>query len=323
MPASEDERSETVAEPLPGAIAVVARDRGWAAVATRLLEQALPGEGFTDEDLATVLWDDPGVVLAADDDSGFVAAAVRTSGSRTAGYVKVLAVDPAQRRSGRGGALLAAAESWCRDQGATEVHLAGVAPVYLWPGVDVVTMVPMLCLAERSGYQARTSELNMVLPSTFRRAPAAAVGNDRLDLVRLVDDADVAAVVELVARRWPHWSEELDLAVEGGTAIGAFRGRAGGPDDLGGAAGAGGTALGRAVGFVCHSVSRLGLLGPMGTDPEDQGGGVGGALVGAVGADLQAAGVETIEICWVGPTTFYAKLGATVNRSFRTYRKRF
>lgn len=269
------------------------------------MERALPGEGFTADDLLSILWEDPGIVVGVDDE-GFAAATVRRFGELVTGFVKVVAVAPTSRQHGLGAALLDTVEQWCVEQGAREVHLSGTAPVYLWPGVDLVAMTPMLCLAERAGYEPRSAELNMVLPATYRPVRSkGGIPGGAISVRHVLDGPDLVATRAFVADGFAHWLDEFDRAVESGTAIGAFG------DD------------GTPLGFVCHSVSRLGLLGPMATDPDRRGGGVGAALVGAVGTDLQAAGVPEIEICWVGPVTFYAKLGATVHRVFRTYRKRF
>ena len=74
-------------------------------------------------------------------------------------------------------------------------------------------------------------------------------------------------------------------------------------------------------GFGCHSVNRLGWLGPMGTDPVQRHGGIGTALLSAIATDLQAAGLSTVEVAWVGPVGFYANAaGATVSRTFRSLR---
>jgi hypothetical protein len=76
---------------------------------------------------------------------------------------------------------------------------------------------------------------------------------------------------------------------------------------------------GAVVGFGCHSVNRLGWLGPMGTDPDRRHGGTGNALLGAIATDLMAAGLSSVEVSWVGPVGFYANAaGASVSRTFRT-----
>ena len=102
----------------------------------------------------------------------------------------------------------------------------------------------------------------------------------------------------LASRSFPHWLDEVERARAAGTCYAA---RAGG----------------ETIGFACHSVNRAGWIGPMATDPERQGSGVGRALLGAVCESLGAAGHADADIAWVGPIGFYAKAGAVVSRLFR------
>ena len=121
-------------------------------------------------------------------------------------------------------------------------------------------------------------------------------------MARALEEATASSAQALIAEHWPQWSAEVGRAVEQGTCLVAMA------DD-------------RAVGVACHSVNRPGWLGPMATDPARQRAGVGAGLVSAVCEDLMVAGHERAEIAWVGPVRFYAKLGATVSRVFRTYAK--
>jgi GNAT superfamily N-acetyltransferase len=284
-----------------------------------LTDAALPGEELNEDELLACCWDDPspaagpasgdggvgdapgerGAVLGLADGTGAVSVVWRGPGAfRPGAYVKLVAVHPDARRQGRGHALLAAAEAWAWDQGAEALHLAGAPPFYLWPGVDVLA-TEALCLADARGYDEVGTGTNLTLPSGFR-APTP----DGVEVRRAVHDPDVAAVAVLVGAHWPEWRDETARAVEHGCCHGAF------------------TADGTAVGFVCHSVSRAGWLGPMGTDPARRGGGVGRSLLGAVARDLMIAEMPAVEICWAGPVRFYAANGATVSRVFRQYRLR-
>lgn len=263
-----------------------------------LLDDALPDEGLTDDELLACCWDDPGVVLAPPDGSGAISAVVRTWGDRRIGFVRLLAVHPGARRSGVGTALVHAAEAWLAEQGASEVRWGGSAPFYLWPGVDV-RATAALCLAESTRYRADGAELNLSCPTTFRATPPEAV-----DVRRALADDDAGALLDLARRSWPHWRAELDRGIEQGGAFGAF------------------TDEGEACGFACHSVNRAGWVGPMATDPGAQHGGIGSALLGALCRDLMVAGRRDAEIAWVGPVSFYAKTaGASVSRVFRTFVK--
>lgn len=281
-----------------------------AADVAALLADAAPHEGLTTDELLACCWDDPGLVLGVDADGGpgadaVVAAVVRRAGDHAVGFVRLVAVHPGRRRTGVGRSLLAEAEGWLFDQGATEVRLGGEAPFYLWPGVDV-RATAMLCLAEAAGYEPVGAELDLSLPATFR-APAP----EGVEVRRVLDDADVAAVRALLDEVFPWWWPETARGIDAASCLAAF------PAGASEAAGAG-----RALGFACHSVNRAGWLGPMGTDPAARHRGVGHALLGAVCQDLMVAGRRDVEVAWIGPVGFYAAAGASVSRVFRTLRRR-
>jgi GNAT superfamily N-acetyltransferase len=263
-----------------------------------LVDDALPRERLTSDELLAGCFDDPGAVLAFSDGSGAVSAVTRSFGELTIGWVRLIAVPSEARRHGRGRALLAAAEDWAYAQGATEMHLGESAPFYFWPGVPGDAL-EMLCLAEAARYDSVGGELNMSIPTTFR-APAP----ENVTVRRVVDDAEAEAVGTFIDEHWPWWLAEARRGIEQGGCHAAF-------DDRD-----------RAVlGFACHSVNRAGWIGPMGTDAVRRGRGVGHALLGALCIDLMTANFRDAEIAWVGPVRFYAKAGARVSRMFRLYRK--
>lgn len=261
-----------------------------------LCEAAMPGERLTADELLAVLWDDPGLVLADPGGAGAVAAVVRRVGDVAVAFLKLAVVHPSAQRHGLGRRLLAAAESWAWDEGAGEMHLAGSAPFYLWPGVDV-SFTAMHCLVEAGGYLETGAVFDMAVPAGFR-----AEGPDGVALRRVIDDADAEAVDTLVAQRWPEWSAEQRRGTEQGTCVAAF--------DPG---------TGEAVAFACHSVNRAGWFGPTGTDDAWRHRGIGLALLGQVCTDLSVAGYTDVEIAWIGPVGFYAAAGGRMSRVFRTY----
>ena len=109
----------------------------------------------------------------------------------------------------------------------------------------------------------------------------------------------------LVQKHWPNWEAEALRAVEHGCCHVAVA-----ADEA---------ATSGALGFACHSVNRAGWIGPMGTDPHGQHGGVGTAMLSQLCRDLRAADMPEAEVAWVGPVGFYAKAaGATVSRVFRS-----
>jgi GNAT superfamily N-acetyltransferase len=274
-------------------------DRSQSAALTAIVDGALPAEGLSEDELLACLWDDVDPTLVVGDpERGVAAGVVRdVGGGRRVGFVQLLAVVPPAQRQGLGRALVRELERWAFDeQGATSIAVGGGAPFYLWPGVDVFA-TPALCLFEALGYSPLGAQLNMGFP-TGHRAPVP----DGAVLRRALEEADVAAGLAFVERHWPNWVAETRRAIEHGTCHLAFA-----------------DADGAVVGFGCHSVNRLGWLGPMGTDPTRRHGGLGDALLGAIATDLMATGLHTVEVAWVGPLGFYANAaGATVSHAFRT-----
>ena len=270
-----------------------ARDRAGRLAA--LVDECLPGEHLSEDELVACCWDDPGVVLALDDGAGAVAAVARGP----IGFVKLLVVAPHARRLGHGLELVRAAERWAERAGCTEMVPGPSAPFYLWPGVDV-RWTAALALFERAGYSPVGAEVNMSCPTSHRADPPPGVVVDRV-----LEDADATAALAFARRSFAHWLPEVERGIEHAACLLARDG-AGGP----------------VVGFCCHSVNRAGWVGPMATDPARRGGGVGSALLSAACRDLRAAGHPDAEIAWVGPVGFYAKAaGASVSRTFRTLRR--
>jgi GNAT superfamily N-acetyltransferase len=269
---------------------------------TALVAAALADEHLSAEDLALACWDDPdpAVVLGSPDGAGAVAGVVRRVGDETVGFVRLVAVAPESRRRGLGRSLLSTAEAWLVERGATRLAAGGEAPFYLWPGVDF-TATAALCLFEAAGYVDAGAAVNLScrLPVLPVPPPAGVV------VRRVGEEADAGAVRALVDLVWPWWRPELDRGINRGWCHGGF------------------VDGGVAVGFACHSVNRAGWVGPIGTDPAAQRGGVGAALLAAVGADLTAAGHRQAEIAWIGPVGFYVRtVGASVSRVFATRVKR-
>lgn len=279
-------------------------DRTRAADLAAIVDAALPGEGLTEDELVAVCWEDVDatLVVGAPGGAGAAAGVVHDAGGgRRIGFVQLVAVVPDGRRHGHGRTLVDAISRWAvEEQGCSSLAVGGAAPFYLWPGVDVHA-TPALCLFEAVGFVARGAELNLSFPTRHRAPPP-----DGVELRRALEEADVAAGLAFVARHWPNWVAETRRAVSHGTCHLAFS-----TDD------------GEVVGFGCHSVNRLGWLGPMGTDPERRHGGTGNALLGAIATDLMAAGLQAVEVAWVGPVGFYAHAaGAATSRAFRTFSRR-
>jgi GNAT superfamily N-acetyltransferase len=232
-------------------------------------------------------------VLGAADGSAAIAVGVHGK----LGYVRVAAVAPTSQGTGLGRALVVAAEEWAHGEGADRMQAGAEAPFYLWPGIDV-QWTKALCLFESLGYRPVEAELNMSCPTTFRSPPPEGV-----EVRRVLSDGDAGAVLAFCERTFPHWMPELRRGIDHGACHAAFD-----PEP---------------IGFACHSVNRIGWVGPMGTDPERRHKRVGAALLSELCKDLRVAGFADAEIAWVGPVGFYARTaGAAVSRTFRVVAKR-
>ncbi|WBC12726.1 GNAT family N-acetyltransferase [Micromonospora sp. WMMA1998] len=227
------------------------------------------------------------------------------------GHVDLVAVTPAERRQGVGGALLAEAEARLAALGATELLLAGNPPYYAWPGIDV-RYTPAVCAASRLGFRQDRTAWNMTAELT-EGSPAlrsTEVAEQRLAgrgvTVRRAGPADLPALTAFAR------------ATFGGTWDGELAGSVGRPDA--------GAHLaerdGEILGFAAWGSARPSWFGPMGTAPAAEGSGIGGVLLRRCLRDQAAAGIGAAQIGWVGPVPFYSgAAGARIERVFFLYRK--
>lgn len=272
-----------------------------------LTDAALPSENLTGDELLASCWEDPdpAIVLGRPDGSGAISGVVREMRGRRVAFVQLVAVRPERRRQGLGRALVEGLAGWAFDEGAGDavaLAVGGGSPFYLWPGVDVRAFAA-LCLFESLGFRPVGAELNLSFPSRLAPSLSPAPADAAPEVRRALDDDDAARTLDFVGRHWPGWRAEAERSLEHGSCHIAVSG------------------AGVVVGFACHSVNRLGWLGPMGTDPARRAAGIGRALLDAVATDLRVAGLESVEVSWVGPVGFYAKAaGASVSRTFRTLR---
>jgi len=264
-----------------------------------LVEESMPGEGLTEDDLLGVCFDDSslGVSTVLGDDAGAVSVAVRDG----VGAVQLLCVHPDARREGRGRRLLDDATAWAFDNDAQLLTIGAAPPWYLWPGIDVRWTAGQV-LAESAGFRLDGAAVNMSCPTSVR-VPAP----EGVSLRRIVTDDDAALVLALCERAFqPAWRHEAGRGIEHGACHGAFD-----------------AATGELLGFAAHSVNRAGWFGPTGVDPTKQRRGVGAPLLAACLLDLKVAGFDRCEISWIGPTGFYVKAaGAEISRVFRHATKR-
>jgi len=252
-----------------------------------LCAAAMPREALTAAELGWICAGE-GTTIVGDDDAAAVVT-IASVGDYLGAWLVLVAVHPDHQGRGRGRAVVAEVVEGARASGASDLHLATAIPRYVWPGVDLMdTRAAAFC--EAIGFDDGPIGINMAISTSFEQPPPSGV---------TVERETGFGALELCDRSYPHWRPEVERAIELGT---AFSARA---------------TDGATIGFSCHSVNRRRWIGPMATDPDRRAGGIGGATLAAVCADLRALGESTGEIAWVSNLRFYGKCGATVSRVFR------
>ena len=226
------------------------------------------------------------------------------------GYVRLMAVDPAYRLKGIGGALLKELETRLKARGCQVVSTMDCPHNYFMPGVDH-RYTPAFCFLEKHGYRKQWENHNLICdigPGFYSEldGQVASLAKEGVEIrrARRGDEENVHAFIEA---NWPGWHDEVD---------GAF---ANDPITL-----YIGIHEGRTIAFSGYQGNNraLGWFGPMGTLPDLRGKGVGGLLLRLCLLDLARQGWRRAIIPWVGPTRFYARYaGARLDRCFYAYRK--
>ena len=287
-------------------------DAGELGAAVALLNRASERDWFPIEQVREAVLEDDGLrpelMLAARDGDEMVGVAVGVTRGEGA-HVKLFAVAPERRRRGVGTELLAEIEARLAASGAKTVRLFADAPWYLRPGVDYQSTA-MVSFFERRGYETRRPACNMSVD--LAKAPLDTAADERRLLadgivVRRLAAADEDGFTRYMDEKWGvNWRTEATRALRRGpvsTHVAT-------------------TPAGEFIGFASHSVSGPGQFGPMGTNPELRGKGVGAVLLKRCMADLRDAGLAEADIQWVGPKGFYADaVGAVISRCFWQYEK--
>jgi mycothiol synthase len=259
------------------------------------------------ENLASDRGAEPDLRLAVRRGRDPIAAAAGTRRGEVA-YVKLLAVDPSARRQGVGSALLAELERRLVAAGATTLRVFADAPHYLRPGVDFRD-TPFVSFLERRGFQQRRAVCNMTADLATAPLDTAAdearLSEQGFEVGRLRAD-EAEPFDRYLAERWGESWRVEGMASLRRDPISTHVARRDG----------------RIVGFATHSVSGPGQFGPMGTDQELRGRGVGAVLLRRCLADQRAAGLPECDIQWVGPKGFYADhVGARITTCYWQYEK--
>lgn len=288
----------------------------------RIAAQSLRWDQSDASSLVELLWpqEHPELAVVATEDGEPVGCALGAlRGDR--GHINLLMVAPGVRRRGLGRALLQTLEQRLESAGAQRIFAGGASPRFAWAGVDVRYSAAGFLL-ESAGYAKANQAVNMTVDLTEAESWLGGAGDlDGLGglgaeavpedvTLRPLREDDRAAITPWLASFGGTWLEETLATLErpGSRCHLAVR-NDGRPDAA-------------YLGFACYGVNRADWFGPMGTDEASRGLGIGSVLLRRCLADLRAAGYDSAQIAWVGPTKFYAKVvDAYIDRVFWIYRK--
>jgi mycothiol synthase len=239
-------------------------------------------------------------------DGGAVVGLAASSGR----WLRILAVDPAARGRGIGGALLAAIEGDVRARRAPAIRTLDQPGNYLSPGIPADDDATLGWLARR-GYRVDGDNHNLLVDvagnprvTAGRAAELSAAAAAAGYTVRRASAADRAALLAMIEGYFSRpWAFEIGRALDDEPAgVHLALDPAGAP-----------------VAFAGHDGNNRGLgwFGPAGTLPEHRGKRLGEALLVACLVDVAAAGLTTATIAWIGPRAFYQRaVGVAGERRF-------
>lgn len=219
------------------------------------------------------------------------------------GYVDAIAVDASARRRGMATRLLEDLEGRLVSAGATELKIGENTWFYAWPGLDVA-YTAAFGLFERAGYRQVSAAHNMDvalagwIPGTAEPILQRQQGKV---VVRRAQASDWLQVEAFIREKFTEvWRHEAGLAVHRDPSTMFIARRDG-----------------CIVAFGCHAIYRRDWFGPIATDPDERGSGIGEALLRLCLDDIAAAGIAAAEVCWIGPMNFYARtVDARCGREF-------
>jgi len=307
-----------------------------------LLEEKLPGDPHFDRE-TTFVAEDRGRP------AGFMQGVQRELPDGHTGFIKLMAVDKHQRRRGIARAMYEKLESIFRERQVDTVRIYDMPFNYWMPGIDP-RYTAALCFAWRMGFERFKDTTNMRVElqerewifkakgkrpkakdilteymgkgergkgkeragNVYARGPVYEEDLRRLEkengiVIRRAGEDDKEKLWEFIGEQFALWRREVEPA---------FRWK---PVPVH-------IALHeeRVIAFSAYDTNNFGTgwFGPMGTDPDWRGLGIGAILLKFCLQDLKEQGQRTAIIPWVAPIAFYSHYcGAVVERVFWRFKK--
>ena len=271
-------------------------------ITSDLLKEKLHGDPHFDRDMVLVA-EEGGQI------TGFMQGVTRDIRGERIGYLKLMAVDPDNRKKGIARKMYGMMEDLLRKRGVKKVRIFDVPLNYFQPGIDP-RYTEALCFAWRMGFERFDDTSNLIVDlgrsdweTSDKEEKLAQEGihirrateEDRVELLRFIED------------EFALWRHEVSMsfqrdpiAVHIAEVNDTIRG------------------------FSAYNGNNVGTgwFGPMGTSGSLRGKGIGEVLLKRCLCDLKDEGNKKAIIPWVGPIAFYAHhAGARVDRVFWRFEK--
>jgi N-acetylglutamate synthase-like GNAT family acetyltransferase len=284
----------------------------------RLLQSAMNREMWTKELFIEKTFDDPDydpslilIYKEVNEIVGFCQGVIRQRSTGLVGYIKVLGVAESYRRKGIAGELLKMIETGMNNKGVNLIRLLESYPNYLSPGIDPF-YTEAVCFFERKGYKKFNDTSNL---SVDLRSSSFATDREEKEIsmkgfqFRQAEQTDRVELLEWIKKYFVEWRGEIlnVFATDVPTVHIALRNK-------------------KICAFSAYEGNNRGTgwFGPIGTQPDQRGYGIGAILLKRCLASLAEMGFEKAIIPFVGPIPFYSYYAnAKVERVFWRYEKYF
>ncbi len=271
-------------------------------ITSELLKEKLQGDPHFDREMVLVTED-------GDRITGFMQGVTRDIRGERIGYLKLMAVDPDNRKKGIARQMYGMMEDLFRKRGVRKVRIFDVPLNYFQPGIDP-RYTEALCFAWRMGFARFDDTTNLIADLEGRDWETARMEHDLAEegiVISRATEEDRVELLRFIEDEFALWRHEVSMAFQREPVaihIARFNDRI--------------------RGFSAYNGNNVGngWFGPMGTSNVLRGRGIGEVLLKRCLSDLKAEGNKKAIIPWVGPIAFYAHhAGANVDRVFWRFEK--
>jgi GNAT superfamily N-acetyltransferase len=242
---------------------------------------------------------------------GFMQGVQREIRGEKFGFIKLMVVNQNHRRQGIARGMYQKLEDYFKENNVKKVRIYDVTGNYWMPGIDP-RYTAALCFAWHMGFERFVDTCNLRV-DLQNQDWSSKIKDTRLKIkgkeivIKRAERSDKEALLRFIEKEFTIWRTEVETAFKSNP-----------------------IAIHIAVvdaevkAFSAHNSNNIGTgwFGPMGTDPELRGAGIGEILLKRCLQDMKEMGLKYSIIPWVGPIGFYAHhANAAVDRVFWRFEK--